>query len=176
MKNQPKDKALRPEHVVQCLPRRGRGSPTGDRALSPGPVPSMGCTMTLRSTGRGSTIRRPSHGLPDFLKTTINRERYFWRWNTEEKYQTNMRAYLRMVSGIDGAIGRFHRGARGGRASPTTPSSSTPPTTATTWGTGGFAGKWSHYEESLRVPLIICNDPRVSRRGPAGPGDGCHSP
>ena len=44
---------------------------------------------------------------PDFLKTTINRERFFWRWNTDEKYRTNMRAYLRMVSGIDGAIGRF---------------------------------------------------------------------
>ena len=47
------------------------------------------------------------NGLPDFLKTTINRERFFWRWNTDEKYQTNIRAYYRMVSGIDGAIGRF---------------------------------------------------------------------
>ncbi|MGA1014722.1 MAG: sulfatase-like hydrolase/transferase, partial [Limisphaerales bacterium] len=27
------------------------------------------------------------NGLPSFLKTTINRERYFWRWNTDEKYQ-----------------------------------------------------------------------------------------
>ena len=44
---------------------------------------------------------------PYFLKTTINRERFFWRWNTETKYRTNMRAYLRMVSGIDNAIGRF---------------------------------------------------------------------
>jgi arylsulfatase A-like enzyme len=44
---------------------------------------------------------------PDFLKTTINRERFFWRWNTDRKYRINMRAYLRMVSGIDHAIGRF---------------------------------------------------------------------
>ena len=44
---------------------------------------------------------------PDFLKTTINRERYFWRWNTPQKYQTNIRAYYRMASGIDHAIGRF---------------------------------------------------------------------
>ena len=44
---------------------------------------------------------------PDFLKTTINRERFYWRWNTDERYRTNMRAYLRMVSGIDNAIGRF---------------------------------------------------------------------
>ena len=46
---------------------------------------------------------------PDFLKTSITRERFFWRWNTDEKYRTNMRAYLRMVSGIDNAIGRFLR-------------------------------------------------------------------
>ena len=44
---------------------------------------------------------------PDFLKTSITRERFFWRWNTDDKYRTNMRAYLRMVSGIDNAIGRF---------------------------------------------------------------------
>ena len=55
---------------------------------------------------------------PNFLKTTINRERFFWRWNTDEKYQTNMRAYLRMVSGIDGAIGRFIWGDVGGVLNP----------------------------------------------------------
>jgi len=37
----------------------------------------------------------------------MNRERYFWRWNTPKKYQTNIRAYYRMVTGIDNAIGRF---------------------------------------------------------------------
>ena len=45
--------------------------------------------------------------LPLFLKNTINRERFFWRWNSNSKYQINLRAYLRMVSGIDNAIGRF---------------------------------------------------------------------
>ena len=29
------------------------------------------------------------------------------RWNTDERYRINMRAYFRMVSGIDNAIGRF---------------------------------------------------------------------
>ena len=47
---------------------------------------------------------------PEFLQTTINRERFFWRWNTDDKYRTNMRAYFRMVSGIDQAIGRFLKG------------------------------------------------------------------
>jgi len=102
---------------------------------------------------------------PDFLKTTINRERFFWRWNTEPKYQTNMRAYLRMVSGIDGAIQRFIDALEeAGLADNTIIVYSAD--NGYHMGNRGFAGKWSHYEESLRVPLIIC-DPRVpeSQRG-----------
>ncbi len=96
---------------------------------------------------------------PDFLKTTINRERYFWRWNTKEKYTTNMRAYYRMVSGIDNAIGRFMKVLEeAGLADNTIIVYSAD--NGFHMGNRGFAGKWSHYEESLRVPLIIC-DPRV---------------
>ena len=96
---------------------------------------------------------------PDFLKTTINRERYFWRWNTEDKYQTNMRAYYRMVSGIDGAIGRFIEALEeAGLADNTIIVYSAD--NGYHMGNRGFAGKWSHYEESIRVPLIIA-DPRV---------------
>lgn len=99
---------------------------------------------------------------PDFLKTTINRERFFWRWNTPEKYQTNMRAYYRMVSGIDGAIGRFLKALEDeGLADNTIIIYSAD--NGYHMGNRGFAGKWSHYEESLRVPLIIY-DPRVSKR------------
>ncbi len=98
-------------------------------------------------------------GQPDFLKTTINRERYFWRWNTDEKYQTNIRAYYRMVSGIDGAIGRFMRALEeAGLAENTIIVYSAD--NGYHMGNRGFAGKWSHYEESLRVPLIVA-DPRV---------------
>ena len=91
---------------------------------------------------------------PDFLKNSFNRVRYYWRWDTEEKYQRNVKAYYRMITGLDRVIGRvlkklnelglkdntiiifsgdngYYKGAR------------------------GFAGKWSHYEESLRVPLIV---------------------
>ena len=98
---------------------------------------------------------------PDFLKTTINRERFFWRWNTDEKYRTNMRAYLRMVSGIDGAIGRFLQELEKlGLAENTIIVYSAD--NGYHMGNRGFAGKWSHYEESLRVPLII-RDPRVRK-------------
>ncbi|MEM9158839.1 MAG: sulfatase-like hydrolase/transferase [Verrucomicrobiota bacterium] len=99
---------------------------------------------------------------PDFLKTTINRERYFWRWNTPEKYQTNIRAYYRMVSGIDGVIGRFAEALEEeGLAGNTIIVYSAD--NGYYMGNRGFAGKWSHYEESLRVPLIIY-DPRVSKK------------
>lgn len=97
---------------------------------------------------------------PDFLKTSITRERYFWRWNTEEKYQTNMRAYYRQVSGIDGAIGRFREALEeAGLADNTIIVYSAD--NGYHMGNRGFAGKWSHYEESLRVPLVVM-DPRVA--------------
>ncbi|MEM1441763.1 MAG: sulfatase-like hydrolase/transferase [Verrucomicrobiota bacterium] len=97
---------------------------------------------------------------PDFLKISINRERFFWRWNTDEKYQTNLRAYYRMVTGIDNAIARFREALEeAGVADNTIIVYSAD--NGFHMGNRGFAGKWSHYEESLRVPLII-NDPRVA--------------
>jgi choline-sulfatase len=101
--------------------------------------------------------------LPYFLKTTINRERYFWRWNTEQRYQTNIRAYYRMVSGIDGAIGRFIEALEAaGLADNTIIVYSAD--NGYHLGNRGLAGKWSHYEESLRVPMIVA-DPRVDQSG-----------
>lgn len=103
--------------------------------------------------------------LPECLQTSITRERFFWRWNTDEKYQTNMRAYYRMASGIDGAIGRFLKALdEAGLADNTI--------VVYTADNGyhmanrGLAGKWSHFEESIRVPMIVV-DPRVpaSQRG-----------
>ena len=96
---------------------------------------------------------------PDFLRTTINRARFFWRWNTHQKYQTNMRAYFRMVSGIDGAIGRFLQALKDkGLAENTIIVYSAD--NGYHMANRGFAGKWSHYDESIRVPLIVA-DPRV---------------
>ena len=99
--------------------------------------------------------------LPDFLQNSITRERYFWRWNTPEKYQTNIRAYYRMVTGIDNAIGRFLEALdEAGLADNTIIVYSAD--NGYLMGNRGLAGKWSHYEESTRVPLII-SDPRVPK-------------
>lgn len=104
---------------------------------------------------------------PEVLKNSMNRDRYFWRWDTPEKYEMNMRNYLRMISGIDMVIGRvldavekkgltdntvvIYMADNGYYAA-----------------SRGFAGKWSHFEESQRVPLIVF-DPRMekSRAGKA---------
>ncbi len=103
--------------------------------------------------------------LPGFLKTTINRERYFWRWNTEEKYQTNVRAYYRMVTGIDQSIGRVLETLREAGLDENTIIVYSADN-GYYMGNRGLAGKWSHYDDALRVPMIIF-DPRVdpSHRG-----------
>ena len=102
---------------------------------------------------------------PSFLKESINRERFFWRWDTPEKYQINMRAYFRMLSGIDHVVGRVQDALKeNGLAENTIIVYSAD--NGYYMGDRGFAGKWSHYEESLRVPLVIF-DPRLeaSKRG-----------
>jgi len=96
---------------------------------------------------------------PDFLKESLNRERWYWRWDTPEKYRLNMRAYFRMLTGIDNVVGRVHRKLEElGLADNTVVIYSSD--NGFYMGDRGFAGKWSHYEESLRVPLIVY-DPRL---------------
>lgn len=96
---------------------------------------------------------------PDFLKASINRERFFWRWDTAEKYQTNMRAYFRMISGIDHVVGRLVEQLEEQGLADNTIIVYTADN-GYYLGDRGFAGKWTHYEESLRVPLVVY-DPRL---------------
>ncbi len=97
--------------------------------------------------------------LPEFLRDSIHRDRWFWRWDTPEKYQHNSRAYFRMITGLDRNIGRVLEALeQQGRADNTV--------VIFIGDNGyyqasrGFAGKWTHYEESLRVPLVVY-DPRL---------------
>ncbi|MFP6671828.1 MAG: sulfatase-like hydrolase/transferase, partial [Pirellulaceae bacterium] len=96
---------------------------------------------------------------PRFIKDSMNRQRFFWRWDTPEKYRTNLRAYYRMITGIDGVINRVLGVLeKQGLAENTVIIFSGD--NGYYEAQRGFAGKWSHYEESLRVPLIIY-DPRA---------------
>lgn len=98
---------------------------------------------------------------PQFLKDSINRQRFFWGYDTPEKYQINVRAYFRMISGIDRAIGRVIAALEAaGLADNTIIVYSAD--NGYYLGDRGFQGKWSHFEESLRVPLVIY-DPRLPK-------------
>ena len=102
--------------------------------------------------------------LPDFLtnsKTSMNRFRYFWRWDTKEKYQANMQAYARMTTGIDTIVGRMINKLQDLGLDKNTVVIYTADN-GFSMGKRGFAGKWNHFEESLRVPLII-HDPRLEK-------------
>ena len=101
--------------------------------------------------------------LPEFLADSLNRERWFWRWDTPEKYERNVRAYYRMISGIDRVVGQIlTESERLGFADNTVVIFTSD--NGYFQGSRGFAGKWLHYEESLRVPLVI-RDPRVGESG-----------
>jgi arylsulfatase A-like enzyme len=98
---------------------------------------------------------------PEFLKISMNRKRFFWRWDTPEKYQKNMKAYFRMLSGIDRVIGRLCEKLEKRNLADNTVIIYTADN-GYYMGDRGFAGKWSHYEQSLRVPLVVY-DPRLSK-------------
>ena len=92
--------------------------------------------------------------MPDFLKSSENRERFFWRWDTEEKYQGNMANYFRLISGIDRVVGDIQKKlSERGVADNTVIVFSGD--NGYYMGDRGFSGKWTHFEQSLRVPLII---------------------
>ena len=96
---------------------------------------------------------------PDFLKNSLNRVRYFWRWDTPEKFRDNIQAYYGMISGIDYMVGQIRDKLKDKGLDDNTIIIYSADN-GYYMGDRGFAGKWSHYEESLRVPLIIY-DPRL---------------
>jgi len=96
--------------------------------------------------------------LPDFLKGTMNRERWHWRFDTPEKFQQMVKGYYRMITAVDETIGRItdelnklgiadntiiiFMGDNGYYL-----------------GDRGYADKWLMHDVSIRVPLLIY-DPR----------------
>lgn len=105
--------------------------------------------------------------MPAFLqaKRGLSHQRYFWRWDTPEKYQTNMRAYFRMLTGIDMTIARVMEVLKKKGLDQNTIIIYSADN-GYMMGDRRTAGKWNHYEQSIRVPLVIY-DPRVpqAKRG-----------
>jgi arylsulfatase A-like enzyme len=105
--------------------------------------------------------------LPPFVGNEKNegRNRWRWRFDTEEKYQEFMKNYYRLATEVDTACGRVLDELRQqGELERTLVIFTTD--NGYFHGEHGLADKWYPYEESIRVPLIV-RDPRLvpARRG-----------
>ena len=101
--------------------------------------------------------------LPPFLSNEKNegRIRWHWRFDTPEKYQKYMKAYFRMLTELDIAVGEITAELKKQGVLENT--------LIIFMGDNGYfhsehglADKWYPYQESIKVPLIVC-DPRLSK-------------
>jgi arylsulfatase A-like enzyme len=103
--------------------------------------------------------------LPEVAQKSEGRARWKLRYDTPEKFQRTARDYFRLVSGIDREVGRILDELRRLGFAENTLVVFTADN-GFFLGERGMADKWLMYEESIRVPLIVC-DPRLpaGRRG-----------
>jgi len=98
---------------------------------------------------------------PEFLKKSLNRIRWLWRFDNPDKFQNMVKGYYRMITGVDVVIGRIIAELRAlGLHENTVIIFSSD--NGYFLGERGFAGKWLMHDVSIRVPLIIY-DPRLPR-------------
>lgn len=102
------------------------------------------------------------HRLPEFIANEKNegRNRWHWRFDSPEKYQTMMKNYYRLATEVDSTCGRVLTELRSQGVLDNT-------LVIFTTDNGyyhaehGLADKWYPHQESIRVPLII-RDPRMT--------------
>jgi arylsulfatase A-like enzyme len=97
--------------------------------------------------------------LPEFLRKTMNRERWYWRFDTPAKYQRMVKGYYRMITAVDRALARVldelrRRGVESNTVVVFTSDN------GAFLGDRGYADKWTMHEASIRVPFLVV-DPRV---------------
>ena len=99
--------------------------------------------------------------LPEFLRTGLNRERWYWRFDTPEKRARMVRGYYRMLSGVDAGVGRLltaldELGLREDTVILLIGDN------GYFLGERGYAGKWTMHDRSTRVPLIVWSPDRFA--------------
>ncbi len=99
--------------------------------------------------------------LPSFIANEKNegRIRWHWRFDTPEKYQRYMKAYYRMLTELDQAVGEIIAELKREHVYENTLIVFIGDN-GYFHGEHGLADKWYPYEESIRVPLIVV-DPRL---------------
>jgi alpha-L-rhamnosidase len=97
--------------------------------------------------------------LPKAVRDGFNRVRWYWRFDTPEKYQHSVKGYYRMIAGIDQEIAKIREQLQ--------KTGQDKNTIIILMGDNGYflgerqlAGKWLMYDNSIRVPLIVY-DPRL---------------
>jgi arylsulfatase A-like enzyme len=101
---------------------------------------------------------------PEFLKNTMSRTRWAWRFDTPEKYQTMVKGYYRMISGIDLVLGRIMAELKRLGLDKNTIVIYTSDN-GYFLGERGYADKWLMYDLSINVPLVVYDSraPREDR-------------
>ncbi|MEA4935513.1 MAG: sulfatase [Paludibacter sp.] len=101
------------------------------------------------------------NALPKEVREGFNRVRWYWRYDTPEKYQHSVKGYYRMISQVDHEIGLIRKALEEKGVADNT--------VIIFMGDNGYflgerqlAGKWLMYENSLRVPMIVY-DPRCNK-------------
>ena len=102
------------------------------------------------------------NNLPKSVREGFNRTRWFWRYDTPEKYQRSVKGYYRMINGIDLEIAKIRKKLK--------EKGQDKNTVIILMGDNGhflgerqLAGKWLMYDNSIRVPLIVY-DPRIEKQ------------
>ena len=156
LKNRPKDKPFLisvgffAPHAEDLSPEQYRYQPSSEKYY-------RGVTIPVPKTATDEALK----ALPPFIGSEENEGRARWhkRFDTPEKYQVYMKAYYRMVTEVDMAIGNIidELKAQGVYDN----------TLIVVMGDNGYfqsehqlADKWYPYQESIRIPLIV-HDPRL---------------
>jgi len=105
-------------------------------------------------------VSDPGHfeQLPEFVRVSMNRQRWFRRFDTPEKYQRMMKSMYRLITGVDRQVGRILDELRKLGIADNTVIVFTSDNGLIT-GEHGITGIWLMYEPSIRLPLVIF-DPR----------------
>jgi arylsulfatase A-like enzyme len=94
--------------------------------------------------------------LPEFVQQSEGHTRWKRRFATAEMYQQTLRDYYRLITGVDREVGRIVELLRERKLADNTLIVFTGDN-GFFLGERGMADKWLMYEESIRVPLIICD-------------------
>jgi arylsulfatase A-like enzyme len=156
LKNRPKDKPFLlsvgffAPHAEDNHPDQFRYQPSSEKYY-------RDVTIPMPKTATEAALK----ALPPFIGSDENEGRARWhkRFDTPEKYQIYMKAYYRMVTEVDLAIGNIIAELKTQGVYENT--------LIIVMGDNGYfqsehqlADKWYPYEESIRVPLIV-HDPRL---------------